>query len=75
MYNKQIIKAGIIGSGFAADFHYEALKMEIFYNAIAYGSSIESITQLVADVINIIYTAYLSAENEGKLIPIDLNYL
>jgi predicted dehydrogenase len=49
-------------------------EMEAFYNTIAYGSPIESNSQLAADVINIIYTAYLSAENHGKLMPITLNY-
>ncbi len=47
-------------------------EMEAFYYSIVNETQIESNSQLAADVINIIYTAYLSAENSGKATPISL---
>lgn len=40
-------------------------EMDAFYRTLAFGESIESNSQLAADVIATIYTAYLSAEKNG----------
>ncbi|RZM28589.1 MAG: Gfo/Idh/MocA family oxidoreductase [Pedobacter sp.] len=47
-------------------------EMQAFYDSIRNGTHIESDSQLAADVISTIYTAYLSAEQGGKLIDIIL---
>lgn len=47
-------------------------EMQAFYNTIVSGSAVESNSQLASDVINTIYTAYLSAEQDGKSINITL---
>ncbi len=40
-------------------------EMDAFYRTLAFGEPIESNSQLAADVISTIYTAYLSAEKNG----------
>ncbi|WP_431200386.1 hypothetical protein ACRQ5D_21760 [Mucilaginibacter sp. P25] len=47
-------------------------EMEAFYQTVISGEPIESDSQLAADVITTIYTAYLSAELQGKSVPISL---
>jgi len=47
-------------------------EMQSFYHAIISGSAIESNSQLASDVINTIYTAYLSAEQGGRSLNISL---
>jgi len=45
-------------------------EMDAFYNSVANGAPIESNSSLAADVISTIYAAYVSAEQNGKEIPI-----
>jgi len=45
-------------------------EMEAFYRTVAFGDFIESNSQLAADVITTVYTAYLSAEQKGIEMPI-----
>lgn len=47
-------------------------EMEAFYRAIAYDGRLESNSQLAADTILTIYSAYLSAERQGAEVEIDL---
>ncbi|CAN5815545.1 Gfo/Idh/MocA family oxidoreductase [soil metagenome] len=47
-------------------------EMEAFYRTVAFGDAIESNSQLAADVITTIYTAYVSAEMQGATIDIAL---
>jgi len=47
-------------------------EMEAFYRSVAFGEKIESNSRLAADVITVIYTAYLSAEKQGAEIPVSL---
>lgn len=50
-------------------------EMEAFYRTAAFGDAIESNSQLAADLIATIYTAYLSAEKQGAEIPVSIfNY-
>lgn len=50
-------------------------EMEAFYRSATFGEKIESSSQLAADVIITIYTAYMSAEKQGTEIPVSLlNY-
>jgi predicted dehydrogenase len=45
-------------------------EMEAFYRTIAYGDSLESTSNLAADCISTIYSAYISAEKTGTEVPI-----
>ncbi|MCL2133705.1 MAG: gfo/Idh/MocA family oxidoreductase, partial [Bacteroidales bacterium] len=45
-------------------------ELEAFYKAIAVGSSVESNSQLAADVMATIYAGYLSAEQKGKEVEV-----
>ncbi len=47
-------------------------EMESFYRSAAFGDAIESNSQLAADVITTIYTAYVSAEKFGTAVNIAL---
>lgn len=47
-------------------------EMEAFYRTLVFGDPIESNSQLAADVISLIYTAYVSAEQKGKELEIKL---
>lgn len=47
-------------------------EMEAFYHSIAFGSPIQSNSNLAADVIATIYTGYLSAEKNGIELPIKI---
>ena len=47
-------------------------EMEAFYRTAAFGDAIESNSQLAADVITTIYTAYTSAEKLGAAVNISL---
>ena len=50
-------------------------EMEAFYRTVAFGDAIESNSQLAADVMTVIYTAYTSAENQGAEVAVSLaNY-
>lgn len=49
-------------------------EIEAFYQTVAFNTPIESNSQLASDVINVVYTAYLSAMNNGKFTAMDLNY-
>ena len=40
-------------------------EMEAFYRSIAYGESVESDSNLAADAISTIYSAYVSSERKG----------
>jgi len=43
---------------------------EAFYRTIAYGDPLESTSNLAADAISTIYSAYISAEKTGAEVPI-----
>ncbi|GAG23479.1 unnamed protein product [marine sediment metagenome] len=45
-------------------------EMEAFYRNIAYGDTLESTSNLAADAISTIYSAYVSAEKTGTEVPI-----
>lgn len=45
-------------------------EIEAFYRATAYGDPVESDSRLGADTISTIYSAYVSAENGGKEMPV-----
>ncbi|MHC4585246.1 MAG: Gfo/Idh/MocA family protein [Planctomycetota bacterium] len=45
-------------------------EMEAFYRTIAYGDTLESTSNLAADCISTIYSAYISAEKTGTEVPI-----
>jgi predicted dehydrogenase len=45
-------------------------EMEAFYRAIAYDEPVESDSQLAAATIAVVYSAYLSAEHQGKSVTI-----
>ncbi len=45
-------------------------EMEAFYRTIAYGDNVESTSNLAADCISTIYSAYISAEKTGTEVPI-----
>jgi len=45
-------------------------EMEAFYRTIAYGEPLESDSRLAADAISTIYSAYVSAEQGGKAVPV-----
>jgi predicted dehydrogenase len=45
-------------------------EIEAFYHTIAYGEPLESNSNLAADCISTIYSAYVSAEKTGEEIPI-----
>lgn len=45
-------------------------EMEAFYRTIAYGESVETDSNLAADCISTIYSAYVSAEKEGTEVTI-----
>ena len=45
-------------------------EMEAFYRTIAYGEALESTSNLAADAISTIYSAYVSAEKTGAEVPI-----
>ena len=45
-------------------------EMEAFYRTIAYGDNLESTSNLAADCISTIYSAYISAEKTGTEVPI-----
>jgi len=45
-------------------------EMEAFYRTIAYGEPLESTSNLAADAISTIYSAYVSAEKLGAEVPI-----
>jgi hypothetical protein len=47
-------------------------EMDAFYQSLIYGDQIESNSQLAADIIATIYTAYVSAEQKGSEIPIKI---
>lgn len=47
-------------------------EMDAFYQSLIYGDQIESNSQLAADIIATIYTAYVSAEQKGAEIPIKI---
>lgn len=47
-------------------------EMDAFYRSLIYGDQIESNSELAADVIATIYTAYVSAEQKGIEIPIKI---
>lgn len=47
-------------------------EMEAFYRTAAFGESIESNSQLAADVIATIYAAYVSAESRGEEVAIPI---
>ena len=47
-------------------------EMEAFYNTIVHDAPVESNSRLAADVINTVYTAYLSAENGGAAMPVSI---
>jgi hypothetical protein len=44
--------------------------MEAFYRTIAYGEPLESTSNLAADCISTIYSAYVSAERAGAEVAI-----
>jgi predicted dehydrogenase len=45
-------------------------EMEAFYRTIAYGDPLESSSNLAADAVSTIYSAYVSAEKTGTEVPI-----
>jgi predicted dehydrogenase len=45
-------------------------EMEAFYRTISYGESAESTSDLAADAISTIYSAYVSAEKQGAEVPV-----
>jgi predicted dehydrogenase len=45
-------------------------EMEAFYRTIAYGEPVESSSNLAADCISTIYSAYVSAEKKGAEVPV-----
>ncbi len=45
-------------------------EIEAFYRSAAYGDPVESDSLLGADTISTIYSAYVSAENGGKEMPV-----
>lgn len=45
-------------------------EMEAFYRTIAYGDQPESTSNLAADAISTIYSAYVSAEKQGAEVPV-----
>ncbi len=45
-------------------------EMEAFYRTMAYGQPVESSSNLAADAISTIYSAYVSAEKKGAEVPI-----
>lgn len=45
-------------------------EMEAFYRTIAYGEALETPSNLAADCISTIYSAYVSAEKKGTEVPI-----
>ena len=45
-------------------------EIEAFYRTIAYGEPLESDSQLAADAISTIYSAYLSAERRGAAVEV-----
>ncbi|MES2775610.1 MAG: Gfo/Idh/MocA family oxidoreductase [Bacteroidota bacterium] len=47
-------------------------EMEAFYRTAAFGQKIESNSQMAADTIATIYTAYQSAESQGMAMPVTL---
>ena len=47
-------------------------EMEAFYRTVAYGDPIESNSQLAASTIATIYSAYVSAEQQGVEVPVSL---
>jgi predicted dehydrogenase len=47
-------------------------EMDAFYRSLVFGEPIESNSKLASDVIATIYTAYLSAEQNGVEIPIEI---
>ena len=44
--------------------------MEAFYRTVAYGGPLESSSNLAADAISTIYSAYVSAEKLGAEVPV-----
>jgi len=46
-------------------------EIEAFYRSAAYGDSVESDSQLAANTISTIYSAYVSAERAGAEVPIE----
>ena len=47
-------------------------EMDAFYRSIAFNEPIESNSRLAADVITVIYTAYVSAERHGAEVPVSI---
>jgi len=47
-------------------------EMEAFYRTVAYGEPAQSSSSLAADCISTIYSAYVSAENKGAEVPVEL---
>jgi hypothetical protein len=45
-------------------------EMEAFYRTIAYGDQLETDSNLAADAISTIYSAYVSAEKSGAEVPV-----
>lgn len=45
-------------------------EIDAFYRTVAYGEPVESDSNLAADCISTIYSAYVSAQNAGKEVPI-----
>lgn len=47
-------------------------EMDAFYRSVAYGEPVESNSSLAADVIASIYAGYLSSEQQGAAVPIQI---
>ena len=47
-------------------------EVEAFYRTVAYGDPVESDSQLAADTISTVYSRYLSAEQEGAQVTVEL---
>jgi len=47
-------------------------EIEAFYRTVAYGDEVESNSQLAADTISVVYSGYVSAEQGGRDVKVDL---
>ena len=47
-------------------------EVEAFYRTVVYGDPVESDSQLAADTISTVYSRYLSAEQEGAQVTVEL---
>ena len=47
-------------------------EVEAFYRTVAYGDPVKSESQLAADTISTVYSRYLSAEQEGAQVTVEL---